>query len=90
MNKEQKIEVIKRMLRELGSEHDVGGFNEYDQEITSLFEEVLSYLSHEGLNFTMDFIEKASTVGVNRKKQMTSKDMKQWAIDNNRRKGLNV
>ncbi|PEV64187.1 hypothetical protein [Bacillus thuringiensis] len=90
MKKYQKVETIERMLNELGNEHNVGGFNEYDQEITNLFGEILPYLSHEGLNFAMNYIEETSKVGVNRRKPMTIEDMKQWATDNNRRRGLNA
>lgn len=90
MRKPQKVQEILRMLNELGNEWSVGGFNEYDQEITNLFEEILPYVSHEGLNFAMGYIEEASKVGVNRRKPMTREDMQKWAVDNNRTRGRNV
>ncbi|MCC3687424.1 hypothetical protein LLR47_19670 [Bacillus cereus] len=90
MKKPQKVQEIVRMLKELADEHRFGGFNEYDQEITNLFEEVLPYMSHEGLNFAMGYIEEASKVGVNRSKPMTNEDMQKWAVDNNRTRGRNV
>lgn len=90
MKKTSKVQKILRMLNELGNEWSVGGFNEYDQEITNLFEEILPYVSHKGLNFAMGYIEEVSKVGVNRRKPMTNEDMQKWAIDNNRTRGRNV
>ncbi|MDA1867349.1 hypothetical protein ACRS42_10310 [Bacillus thuringiensis] len=90
MKKCQKVKELARMLKELADEHRFGGFNEYDQEITNLFEEILPHLSHEGLNFAMGYIEEASKVGVNRRKPMTSDDMFIWKIDNRATIGRNI
>lgn len=79
MKKEDKIKTIRRMTAEVASESLYsGGFNELDQsELEFVHKTLLQYVSHEGLNKYMDFLESVSRSGVSRKQQMSDEEMEQ-------------